>query len=147
MNKKLILLLILLLPFTFGFSKYSNTAHKVYRVYLKGKSIGIVESKDELNDYIDREQKAIKRKYKVDKVYAPTDLKIVEEITYDNNISSVKDIYEKIKDISPFTIKGYKIRIYGTTKAVSDGKKTKTKNQDLYVINKKVFAKNCESGN
>ena len=50
MNKKLILLLILLLPFTFGFSKYSNTAHKVYRVYLKGKSIGIVESKDELND-------------------------------------------------------------------------------------------------
>ena len=116
MNKKLIILLIILLPFVFGFSSYSNTAHKVYRVYLKGKSIGIIESKKELNEYIDREQKAIKRKYKVDKVYAPTDLKVVEEITYDNKLSSTKDIYEKIKDISPFTIKGYKVRIYGITK-------------------------------
>ena len=145
MNKKLIILLILLLPFVFGFSNYSNTAHKVYRVYLKGKSIGIIESKKELNEYIDREQKAIKRKYKVDKVYAPTDLKVVEEITYDNELSSTKEIYEKIKDISPFTIKGYKIRIYGTTKAVSDGKKTKTKNQDLYVINKKTFTESAHN--
>ena len=145
MNKKLIILLILLLPFVFGFSSYSNTAHKVYRVYLKGKSIGIIESKKELNEYIDREQKAIKRKYKVDKVYAPTDLKVVEEITYDNKLSSTKDIYEKIKDISPFTIKGYKVRIYGITKAVSDGKKTKTKTQDLYVLNKKTFTESAHN--
>ena len=51
-------------------------AHEVYRVYLNGKSLGIVESKEELEKYINQEQQQIKQKYGVDKVYRPKDLEI-----------------------------------------------------------------------
>ena len=40
----------------------------------------------------------LKNKYKVDKVYPPSGLDIQDVITYDNNISSVNTVYEKIKD-------------------------------------------------
>ena len=47
MNKKVLLvLLVLLIPFTFGFTKTDlNTPQKVYRVYLKGQSLGLIKSK------------------------------------------------------------------------------------------------------
>ena len=37
-----------------------------YRVYLEGKSIGLIKSKDELNEYINVQQEKIKDKYHVD---------------------------------------------------------------------------------
>ena len=89
---------------------------EVYRVYLKGKSLGLIESKKSLEQYIDKEQASIKKKYKVDKVYIPEDLDIEKEITYNEKILSTKQIYTKIKDISPFTIDGYTTTIKGLTK-------------------------------
>ena len=37
-----------------------------YRVYLEGKSLGLITSKDELNDYINKQQEKLKNQYKVD---------------------------------------------------------------------------------
>ena len=82
-----------------------------YRVYLEGKSIGLITSKDELDDYINRQQERLKEKYKVDKVYIPNDIDVVKDVTYDNNFSTIEDIYEIINEKSPFTIKGYRVRI------------------------------------
>ena len=110
----LMLLSIFLLPFSLGFTPVKlNEPQQVYRVYLKGKSLGLIKSKEDLNKYIDKKQEIIKGKYGVKKVYAPSDLKIVKEITYSNDILSTEEIYNKIKDISPFTINGYKVRIGG----------------------------------
>ena len=78
MNKKikLIMTIILLfsLVFTTGFTNINNEPHTVYRVYLKGESLGIIKSKKSLENYIDSKQEQIKRKYNVSKVYVPTDL-------------------------------------------------------------------------
>ena len=133
----IILVLGLTLPFVTAYT--SKTPKELYRVYLKGESIGLIKSKVELENYIDKKQKEIKEKFDVDKVYLPEDLDIVKEKTYDNNISSVKKIYNKIKDISPFTIQGYAIRIKGVDTESSDGKKVKGKTQTIYVLDKKVF--------
>ena len=140
-NKFTSILVILVLGITLPFlTAYTSKAPKeLFRVYLKGESIGLIESKKELEDYIDKKQKEIKKKFDVDKVYLPEDLDIEKEKTYDNDISSVKKIYNKIKNISPFTIKGYAIKIKGVDTESGDGKKIKGKTQTIYVLDKKVF--------
>ena len=115
MNKKvkivISIILILSIFIISGFTNVSKTPKTVYRVYLKGKSLGLIKSKQSLEEYIDNEQKIIKQKFKVNKVYVPSDLDIKKEITYSNDIKTNKEIYDSIKDNSPFTISGYLIKI------------------------------------
>ena len=85
-----IIILVLSVFFTVGFSIKIKSPNTVYRVYLKGKSLGIIKSKTELESYIDKKQNEIKKEYGVDKVYAPEDLDIVKEITFNDNVTSVK---------------------------------------------------------
>lgn len=129
---------------TTGFSKISKEPQNVYRVYLKGESLGLIKSKKDLENYINKEQKSIKKKYNVKKVYLPTDLDIVKETTHSNKIKTTKEIYEEIKDKSPFTISGYIIKIKGINTKDSKGKTVKGKNQTLYVLKKDVFQKAVE---
>lgn len=86
-------------------------AYQVYQVYLDGNKIGLIDSKDNLLNLIDKEQAELKDKYKVDKVYPPTGLNVEKVYTYDNNITDVDDIYSQIKDTEPFRIQGYTITI------------------------------------
>ncbi len=119
--------------------KQVKEPQEVYRVYLKGKSIGLIKNKESLENYIDQKQNHIKKKYNVDKVYAPDDLDITKEVTYNEKITSIKDIYKKIEHISPFTINGYTITIKGITKSNNEGQTTKTKDVNIYVLDKNVF--------
>lgn len=119
---------------------------EVYKVYLKGEEIGLIYSKDELYDYIDKEQRLIKDKYNVDKVYAPNNLDIVKVITYNENISSVPSVYNKIKDIEPFTVKGYIVTIKGVEEQTEDDEKTvKTEDKRIYVLDKEIFDSSVRS--
>lgn len=52
--------------------RVEGTPIEVYQVYLNGKKIGLISSKDELFNLIDTEQQEIKNKYKVSKVYPQT---------------------------------------------------------------------------
>ena len=148
MNRKtkgiIILSLILSLFFTTGFTNFSSKPKTVYRVYLKGKKLGLVKSKKEFEDYIDKKEKEIKEKYKVDKVYTPEDLDIVKEITFENDIKSNQEVYEEIKDISPFTINGYIVKIKGIDTKNAEGKTIKGKTQKIYVLEKAVFTESIE---
>ena len=82
-NKKMIVVMMLLAFFiTTGFTSFGKVPKDVYRVYLKGKSIGLIESKEELENYINKKQSEIKKQYNVDKVYPPRDLDIVKEKTF-----------------------------------------------------------------
>ena len=111
----------------------------VYRVYLAGKSVGLIEDKDSLDAYIDNEQQTLKEKYNADKVYAPEDLEIVKDVTYNENISTTSEIYNKIKDIEPFTIKGYEITIEGIDTTNEQGEKVEGKDQNYLCIRQRCF--------
>ena len=117
----------------------AETPQDVYRVYLGGKSIGLIYSADKLNEYIDQDQNSIKEQYGVDKVYAPTDLDIQKEVTFGEKISTVEEIYKTIKDQSPFAISGYAISISGSEDANEDGTTTVIPDQVIYVLDQNVF--------
>ncbi len=126
-----------------GLNDYSNNPRQLYKVYLAGKPLGIINSKTELEEYIDTKQEQLKNKYKINKVYAPNDLRIMKEITYDKNISTVEDIYKKIEEIkgsASFTIDGYKITIEGLSKQ-DENEKIKKEDITFYVLDKNVFEK------
>ena len=144
-SKFLVIILILLtVVFTTGFKNIDKTPKTVYRVYLEGKSLGLIESKKSFENYIDQKQKEIKSKYNVDKVYTPAELDIVKEITFENDIQSNQEIYNKIKDISSFTIDGYVVKIKGLDTKDENGKTIKGKTQYIYVLDKKVFTESVE---
>lgn len=107
-----ITILISIIVFFFGVKiKAEGSPNNIYKVYLNGENIGLIEDKQELLDLIDKEQISIKEKYKVNKVYPPSGLDIQNIVTYDNDISTVSSVYEKIKDKEPFTISGYEVTI------------------------------------
>ncbi|MBQ8472546.1 MAG: hypothetical protein IJ501_03485 [Bacilli bacterium] len=95
---------------------------ELYRVYLKGESIGLIESKSELYNYINRMQQPLKEKYHVDTVYISNDISVVKDVAYNENITSINNIYDIINEKSSFTIKGYTVTIdkTNTTDYVDD---------------------------
>lgn len=120
---------------------------QLYHVYLGEKSLGLIESRDELEDYIDKIQVEIKEKYNVKKVYIPNDLDIVQEITYDDNISTIEEIYNRIQEEKggeSFTIDGYKITIDGYEKETEEGETITTDDVVFYVLDKEVFTNSVE---
>ncbi len=84
---------------------------EVYKVYLNGKTLGYIESKEELLNIIDEKQNEIKEKYHTTKVYPPNGLNVEKISTYNNNIKSAEEIYNIIEQNDPFTIEGYIITI------------------------------------
>ena len=126
-----------------GINTMQTSPKQLYRVYLAGKSLGVIESKKELESFIDSKQQQLKNKYNVKKIYAPNDLKVIKETTYNEKISSISDIYNKIEKIrgkSSFTFDGYKIEITGLEKkSEEEGKAIKTDDVVIYVLDKKLF--------
>lgn len=130
-----------------GINIETKSPKQLYRVYLSGESIGVIESKEELEKYIDEKQQEIKDAYSVSKVYAPNDLDIMKEITYNEKISTVEEINEKIEEIkgsSSFTIDGYTIKIEGIEKKDEQGNVIEAKDVILYVIDKDIFTNSVE---
>ena len=149
MNKKNILYVLLSLLisssiFLVGYQKTSKPV-ELYRVYLKGETIGYIKSKEVLEEYIDNEQVELKEKYKVDKVFLPNELDIIKEVTYNQTVSTEEEIYKKIKGISPFTISGFTITIKGLETTNDSGEKIVTPDKKIYVLDKDIFTKSLKN--
>ena len=82
-----------------------------YLVYLNNETIGMIENDNELYDLINKEQEAIRYEYNVDDVYPPTGFNLMKINTFDENYTSVNEIYEDIAAIDDFTIQGYIVTI------------------------------------
>ena len=83
----------------------------VYRVYLNGELLGLIESEAELLETINANQDAIRERYGVENVYPPTGLDIRRVRTFNEEFNTVEEIYALIEDTDPFTISGYTITI------------------------------------
>lgn len=117
-----------------GFKNDNNNPRQVYKVYIDGKLIGAIKSKNALEEYINQEQKSLKEEYNVKKVYIPNGIDIEKDITYKGRVFSEKDIYKKIKSKKSFTIKGYVVTI----------SKDKEKDIKLYLLKKDIFDKSVK---
>jgi murein DD-endopeptidase MepM/ murein hydrolase activator NlpD len=110
-----------------------ETPKELYKVYLDGDEIGVIESKVKLETYIDKKQDEIKKKYNVNTVYPPNNINIQKYISYGDKVLSEEEVYNKINEVSPFTIKGYIFKVKftddeGTEKIVT-----------INVLNKDLF--------
>lgn len=109
----IILIIILTVCITYlslGFKKKIEP-NSYYQVYLNNEIIGVIGSKEELDNYIDKKNDIYKEKFGVKKVYAPKGLVTKKLETYDGKTTSIKDIYKKIENKEPFTIEGYQFNL------------------------------------
>lgn len=133
------LALVCVLGFGYKATPVPNT---YYEVYLNDEILGIINSEEELEEYIDENGEYYKEKFDVDKVYAPTGLQIRKITTYSGEVSSVEEIYEKIAEEEPFTVKGYEFVIKTETDSESEEEVT---TQSIYVLDKEVFKNAVEA--
>lgn len=116
----------------FGYNQ-TTLPNNYYQVYLNDELLGTVSSKQELEDYIDKNGNYYKNKYDVDRVYAPNGLQIKEVTTYSGDITSVKKVYNKVKKEEPLTVEGYQM----TIKHQNDDDEITT--TEIYVLDTDVF--------
>ena len=107
------LIICLVIYMCITFEPIERKVNKYYQVYLSDKKVGLITSKDELYDLIDKEQDEIKKKYGVNKIYPPEGLEVQEVLTYNDDLMTTKEIYDEIKDSAPFTIEGYEVSVKG----------------------------------
>ena len=112
---------------------------EVYSVYLDGKMIGNVLSKDSFEDFINTREEELKKKYKVDNVYTPEGVEIKKNVTYSSNVDTDEEIYNKIISNKKFTIDGVEITITDTSE------EEKNKTEKIYVLSKDIFDKAIEN--
>ena len=142
-----VLVSVLIVMFVNLAHRYQLEPKEVYKVYLDGKVVGNVKDKEELEDYINDEQKELKEKYDVDKVYIPEGVDIQKCTTYQKKLLTAKQVNNIIKKEKPFTVEGYKITIKGDSGTiVKNEEEQKGKgNITIYVLDKKIFDKALKS--
>lgn len=126
--------------FVYRTHTYASQPNTFYRVYLDGQTIGVVSSKTELEEYIDKKNKKYKQQYGVKTVYAPNGLDIEKEVTYDGSIDQVENVYSKIQNKKPFTVEGYQFKIDNTAEESEEKEII-----NIYVIKKETFDEAVES--
>ncbi len=136
----LVVIIMLASTCVLGFSYKKNVIpNSYYQVFLNDKLLGTVTSETELKNYINENGNFYKRKYNVDTIYEPKGLHINKIVTYDGKISSVKEVYNKIKDKAAFTVKGYEITI--KSKQKDENNKEKINNTKINVLKESTFKK------
>jgi len=105
-------MLSILSLFLVGFKLYTNRVpHNVYTLYLDGKKIGIVDSKEDFEKYINSKEEYLKDKYKVDKIYTPKGVEIKKTVTYSDDIDTYESLYNILVKQQSFTVRGITIEI------------------------------------
>ena len=126
------IIIISVCVFLLGFkSSFGGEPTTVYTVYLDGKTIGTISSKESFEEFINTKEEELKKKYGVDTVYTPNGVEIKKNLTYNASVSSNEQIYNKIITNKKFTIKGYEITIDNPDEEVD----IKT----IYVLSKDIF--------
>lgn len=107
-----IIVIITISLFAVGYDYNNNKSepNSYYQVYLEKEILGVIKSKKELEDYIDKKGEYYKKKFNVSKIHEPNGLEIKKITTYKDDYVSVKKIYEEIEKRAPFTVKGYQIK-------------------------------------
>ena len=125
----IVLIMVSVSVFLLGFN-YNNSEqpNNYFQVYLDEGVIGVIASKTELLNYINKRNQEVKAEYDVDEVLIPEGMEIKKIVTFNDKVDSVKDVYRKILEKKDLTINGYKITI-------SDGDISKY----IYVTEEKVF--------
>lgn len=105
-------ILLSLMVIVMGFSNHTQTEpNTYYQVYLDDEILGVVESKEALENYINEQNDYWKQQLDISTIYAPTGLELEKITTYQTNVDKIEDVYQKIVAKSPVTVRCYQITI------------------------------------
>ena len=122
--------------FLLGFKLTRNRIpNEMYAIYLEGKKIGTVKSKDEFNQYINKQEERLKEQYQVEEIHTPKGVEIKKLITYSNKTNSNKEIYDMLVASENFTIKGVVVEI----EKASTEENSKNETITLNLLSKEIF--------
>ncbi len=137
----IITLISAIFVFLVGFAnKNDELLNTRYKVYLDGNVIGMISDTSDLYKLINEEQSSIKNEYNVDQVYPPKGFEIEKYLSYNKDITSASDIYDKIKNSKSFTVKGYVITVSSKSTENEEGKVIFRVN----VLNKSTFEQSIQ---
>lgn len=146
MNKKwtfniiFVVLISIMSIFLLGFKLTENKNPKEqYIIYLEGKKIGVVKSKEEFDNYINIQEEKLKNKYQVDKIYTPKGVEIKKVVTYNNKFNTNEEIYNMLVKQQSFTIKGIIVEIEKEFTSEDTSSENKTETITINVLNKTIF--------
>ncbi len=123
-------------------SHYINVEKKTDRYYIyengkiKEETANVIATNDKKNLTYGEDEKGkyvdltLEKGEYINTVYTPSGLRTEKVLTYKNKLDSVEDIYKKIQNTKPFTIKGYQFTI-----------KKGDKTNYIYVTNQEIFKK------
>ena len=135
-----IIIFVIILSFFIFFLNFGNDISGdpivVYNVYLDGKYIGNISSKDTFEEFINTKEEELKKKYDVDTVYTPKGVEIKKNLTYDSSVSTDSEIYNKIISNKTFTIHGYQVTIADIEN---------DEESVIYVLTKEIFDEAVEN--
>jgi len=138
MKKILTIIILIILTITIAFLslgfRKEETPNTFYQVYLNDKILGVIESKKELDNYIDKQNEKYKEQFNVKNIYAPKGLITKKLETYSEDLTSIKDIYKMISEVEPFTISGYQFNI-----------KSEDTTLTIFTLSEDVFEKAIEN--
>ena len=137
----IILAFLLSLSLSFITIKKNDTYNLAYKVYIDGKDIGYIKDKKDLENYITNLKVSdnIKEKYKVNKVYLPSNVNLEEIYVKDVEYKSSEDVYKQIEESnSKLTVKGYEVTIGSVEYQTLEVKET-IKETKFYILDKKVL--------
>ena len=122
-------------------TKVNASPKTFYQVYLDGKKIGVISSKEKLEKYINDKNEEYKKRFNTDKIYSPQGLDVEKIVTYEGKISTIGEIYESIVNEKPFTVSGYQFTLKRVVEEEQENKDLEevTKTTKLYIMNKKIF--------
>lgn len=146
MNKKwtfniiFVVLISILSIFLLGFKLTENkTPKEQYVIYLEGKKIGVVKSKEEFDNYINIQEEKLKNKYQVDKIYTPKGVEIKKVVTYNNKFNTNEEIYNMLVKQQSFTIKGIIVEIEKENTSEETNDELVPEIIKINVLNKTIF--------
>lgn len=146
MNKKwtfniiFVVLISILSIFLLGFKLTENkTPKEQYVIYLEGKKIGVVKSKEEFDNYINIQEEKLKNKYQVDKIYTPKGVEIKKVVTYNNKFNTNEEIYNMLVKQQSFTIKGIIVEIEKENTSEETNDELVPEIITINVLNKTIF--------
>ena len=131
----LITILVSVSAFLLGFTHPDKKIPvEAYNVYLDGEKIGVIESKEDFESYINQMENSIKILYDVENVYAPKGVEIKKVTTYSDLLNTNEEIYQKIVAAKKFTVHGVVVTInYEATEEETKEPLT------INVLNKEMF--------
>ena len=102
------------------FGVVANSENSIYRVYIDDEMIGTLSDLEVYEEYRDDKINQYLKKYEMDDIIVPSNIRIEEELTHVNTENNDEDVLSIIDDMVKFKTKGYHVKVGDSSMCVEN---------------------------